>query len=402
MLVAGATVDALIAFYAIGVFTGFAMAGFGMARYHLRTREAGWRRRLVINTAGGVYTALVVVLFAVVKFTEGAWLIVIIFPVLVYTLIRLNREYRHEAAILADPGRGDLHTHPPNYSRRVVLVLVDGYDLAAIAALRYARSLRPSALRAVHFSLDSTRANRLRQQWLEADTKIPLELEDCPDRRLAHAAARLAAGEAAAPGTHVTIVLPRRSYPALAGRLLHDHTADRIARAVSRVPGAAATIIPFDVQHKVQTIHARRAALQDYQQPVPPPGTDPIGSLLEPGRAVVQGRLRTAQVRPAAGSNTPGGRGVAWTGERGTSEEGPPPQAARQAGRRLEAPRKPAGSTVLACEVADATGELTAVFYGRTHIEGLEPGTQIRLRGMVGISHDGHPAMINPAYELLR
>jgi amino acid transporter len=71
MLVAGATVDALIPFYAIGVFTGFAMAGFGMARYHRRTREAGWRRRLVINTAGGVYTALVVVLFAVVKFTEG-------------------------------------------------------------------------------------------------------------------------------------------------------------------------------------------------------------------------------------------------------------------------------------------------------------------------------------------
>jgi amino acid transporter len=88
MLVAGATVDALIPFYAIGVFTGFAMAGFGMARYHRRTREPGWRRRLVINLAGGVYTALVVLLFAVVKFTEGAWLIVIIFPVLVFALIR--------------------------------------------------------------------------------------------------------------------------------------------------------------------------------------------------------------------------------------------------------------------------------------------------------------------------
>ena len=106
MLVAGATVDALIPFYAIGVFTGFAMAGFGMARYHHRTREPGWRRRLVINTAGGIYTALVVVLFAVVKFTEGAWLIVIIFPVLVFILIRLNREYAAEAAVLAEPGNG--------------------------------------------------------------------------------------------------------------------------------------------------------------------------------------------------------------------------------------------------------------------------------------------------------
>src|SRR5579872_2296787 len=362
MLVAGATVDALIPFYAIGVFTGFAMAGFGMARYHRRTREPGWRRRLIVNAAGGVYTALVVVLFAVVKFTEGAWLIVILFPALVYLLIRLNREYRHEAAILDG---GDLRPHTPNFSRRCVLVLVDSYDLAAIAALKYAKSLRPTTLRAVHFSLDSTRADRLRQRWLDAGTGISLELADCPDRRLAHAAARLAAAEAATPGTHVTVVLPRRSYPVLAGRLLHDHTADRIARQVSRVPSAAATIIPFDVAHKVETIRAKRTraaktdGLRDYEWPVPPPGTDPIGSLRQPGRATVQGRLRTAQVRPVPRNN------------------------------------------VLAFEVADSTGDLTAVFYGRTQIAGLEPGRRVRLHGMVGIDSEGHPAMINPACESL-
>jgi hypothetical protein len=58
-------------------------------------------------------------------------------------------------------------------------------------------------------------------------------------------------------------------------------------------------------------------------------------------------------------------------------------------------------SNLLACEVADSTGELTAVFYGRTHIPGLEPGRRVRLRGMVGIGNDGRPAMINPAYDLL-
>ena len=317
----------------------------------------------MINTAGGIYTALVVVLFAVVKFTEGAWLIVILFPALVYLLIRLNREYRHEAAVLDG---GGLRPHTPNFSRRCVLVLVDSYDLAAIAALKYAKSLHPSTLRAVHFSLDSTRADRLRQRWLDAGTGISLELADCPDRRLAHAAARLAAAEAATPGTHVTVVLPRRSYPALASRLLHDHTADRIARAVSRIPSAVATIIPFDVQHKVETLKAKRSraartdSLRDYEWPEPPPGTDPIGSLRQPGRATVQGRLRAAQVRPVPHNN------------------------------------------VLACEVADSTGELTAVFYGRTQILGVEPGRQIRLHGMVGIGADGHPAMINPACELLR
>jgi amino acid transporter len=363
MAVAGATVDALIPFYAIGVFTGFAMAGFGMARYHRRTRQPGWRRRLVISTTGGIYTALVVVLFAVVKFTEGAWLIVILFPSLVYLLIRLNREYRHEATILDGLNGGDLRPNPPNYARRCVLVLVDSYDLATIAALRYAKSLRPTSLRAVHFSVDSTRADKLRRQWLAAGTGTPLDIADCPDRRLAHAAARLAAAEAATPGTHVTVVLPRRSYPVLASRLLHDHTADRIARAVSRVPSAAATIIPFDVQHKVEALRAKRTgtdSLTDYQRPQPPPDTDPIGSLRQPGQATVQGRLRASQVRPVPGNN------------------------------------------VLACQVADSTGELTALFYGRTQIAGVEPGRRVRLHGMVGIDRDGHPAMINPACELLR
>jgi hypothetical protein len=58
-------------------------------------------------------------------------------------------------------------------------------------------------------------------------------------------------------------------------------------------------------------------------------------------------------------------------------------------------------SNLLACEVADSTGELTAVFYGHAQIAGLEPGCRIRLRGMVGIGADGRPAMVNPAYDLL-
>jgi len=225
----------------------------------------------------------------------------------------------------------------------------------------------------VHFSLDGAHADRLRRQWVGAGTGIPLELADCPDRRLAHAAARLAASLAAAPGTHVTVVLPRRSYRPLARRLLHDGTADRVARVVSRVPQVTATIVPFDVSHRLATaaqparparpakLAGQAGRLDDYEWPSPPPGTDPIGLLRQPGTATVQGRLRAAEIR---------------TGHA-------------------------AGSSVLACEVADATGELTAVFLGRDHIAGIEPGIRIRLHGKVGIGTDGQPTMTNPAYELL-
>ena len=370
LLVVGANTNNLVPFYAIGVFTGFAMAGFGMARFHRRTREPAWRRRLVINFACGVYTALVVVIFAVVKFTEGAWLVVAVFPVMVFLLIRLNRQYRSEAGVVEALSTGK-PPDPPNFARRTVLVLVDDFDLAAIAALRYARSLHPTALRAVHFVTDQPRADHLLQQWLRADRGVPLDLVDCPHRRIERAAGELAAKETCQPGTHVTVLLPRRGTRPLLGRLLHDRTADKIAGVVSRIPRSAAMIIPFDVTARVEVLHEHQAspngkakpglahaAVRDHDRPAGPLGVIPISSLITYRRATVAGRVHSIEIRPV---------------ER---------------------------NFVLACTIADTSGELTALFYGRTHITGLEPGSNVGLRGPVGVSNTG-PVMINPAYELL-
>ncbi len=389
MAAVGSNVNALVPFYAIGVFTAFTMAGFGMARYHARVREPGWRYKRVINFSAGVLSLIVVAIFAVVKFTEGAWLIVIIFPVLVLALIRLNREYRAEASVLENIGeRRASGTTPnqPNYSRRAVIVFVDDFDLSTIAALRYAKSLRPTTLRAVHFVIDTAQAERLRIAWL-ADRAVSLEFIDCPDRRLTRAAAELVAKETDVPGTQVTAILPRRSFSPLLGRLLHDRTADKIAGVVSRIPNAAATIVPFDVQNRVGVLQehnaARLAAVTEspdpgtqvadelqrdvpeplpgaggYDRPAPSLGADPIGSLRRPGRVVVEGRVRVVEIRPVE------------------------------------------HNTVLAVEISDSTGDLTAMFYGRSKIPGLMCGGKVRLRGQVGIKNGG-PVMVNPAYELL-
>ena len=262
LAVVGANTNNLVPFYAIGVFTGFSMAGFGMARYHRRTKEAAWRRRLIINFIGGVYTGLVVVIFAIVKFTEGAWLVVVVFPIAVFAFIRLNREYTMEAQVLERIGDRPKAPEPPKYPRRIVYVLVDSFDLATIAALRYARSLRPTTLRAVHFVIDTQQADQLREEWSRTDRGVVLDFIDCPDRRVARCAAELASSEAGQPGTHVTVVLPRRSYTPLLGRLLHDRTADRIAGVVSRIPNVTATIVPFDVRSRIEVLHERQLAAQ--------------------------------------------------------------------------------------------------------------------------------------------
>jgi amino acid transporter len=404
--VVGANVNALVPFYAIGVFTAFTMAGFGMAKYYRTHRGPGWRHKVVICFSSGVLTSIVVVIFAVVKFTSGAWLILIIFPIGVFALIRLNREYRTEARVLETIGERRASSggvqRQRNYSRRVVIVFVDDFDLSTMAALRYAKSLRPTAVRAVHFVIDTEQAERLRLAWLP-DRSVSLEFVDCPDRRLTRAAAELVSHEAETPGTQVTAILPRRSFSPLLGRLLHDRTADKIAGVVSQVPNAAATIIPFDVQNRVRVL-AERHAVSDgqavgslttapgppangaaderqdaaasdsaptpgdtpeplpgaggYDRPIPPPDATPIGSLHQPDKAIVEGRVRVVEIRSV---------------ER---------------------------NSVLACEISDSTGDLTALFYGRSRIPGLMCGSRVRLRGPVGIK-GGAPVMINPAYELI-
>jgi amino acid transporter len=411
LIIKDADVNSLVPLYAIGVFTAFSMAGFGMARYHHRRKEPGWRHKLVINFSAGVLTVIVVIVFAVVKFTEGAWLVVVLFAVLVPALIRLNREYTAETEVLET-----LTEHktppPPHYARRTVFVFVDDFDLATLAALRYARSLRPTQIRAVHFVIDSVRADRLREKWMRADRGVPLDFVDVSDRRLTRAAAELVEREVADPDTHVTVVLPRRSYSALLGRLLHDRTADKIAAVISRIPRSAATIIPYDVESRVRVLTERQAAKAasgvpasdaadqhvrseqaavaashgpdakpPAESPVPaqtapvrgllkpeepgdgdgqgsPTAVTPITSLDKPGRYVVEGRIRVVEIRPV---------------ER---------------------------NSVLACEISDSTGELTALFYGRSHIPGVVCGARIRFRGSVGFKN-GHPVMTNPAYELL-
>ncbi|HEY0226869.1 MAG TPA: APC family permease, partial [Mycobacterium sp.] len=257
LVTTGGSVNALVPFYAIGVFTGFSMAGYGMTKHHLTQREPGWQSRLVINLSAGILSTIVVGIFAVAKFTEGAWLVVVVFPILVFLLMRLNREYRAEAAILEmfRTDRPDL----VKYARHKVFVFVNSVDLAVIEALRYGKGLRADEMIAVHFMVDPALAAQIRKRWDHFELDTRLRVVDCPDRRIIRAAQLfIAKAHDEQTNTNVTVLLPRRTYAPLIGRLLHDRTADKIARAVSLIPDAAATIVPYDVQSRIEQAYPDR------------------------------------------------------------------------------------------------------------------------------------------------
>ncbi len=416
LIIKDADVNSLVPLYAIGVFTAFSMAGFGMAKYHVTHKEPGWRHKLVINFSAGTLTAIVVAIFAVVKFTEGAWVVVVLFAVLVPALIRLNREYTAESDVLEALSENQ-PPPPPHYGRRTVFVFVDSFDLATLSALRYARSLRPTTIRAVHFVIDNVRAEKLRAKWTRADRGVPLDFIDVSDRRLTRAAAELVEREAAEPDTHVTVVLPRRSYSALLGRLLHDRTADKIAAVVSRIPRSAATIVPYDVESRVRVLQERQAAkiaaaaqdaaaqdaaARDVSSGEADAAAKP-GSAAEPrAKAPADGLLRGREQGSSNGQRSrDDGGSPSVAGVRPIGSLTKPGRATIEGRIRVVEIRPVERNSVLACEISDGSGELTAMFYGRSHIPGIVCGARVRFRGSVGIRADGHPFMINPAYELL-
>jgi amino acid transporter len=254
LLVTRASVNALVPFFAIGVFTAFAMAGFGMSRHHYTHRGHGWRCKVLVNMSAGIASAIVVAIFVVAKFTEGAWLVVVVFPFLVYGLIRLNQQYSAEASVLEMS-----RTERPElamYARLRVFVFVDSVDLAEVEALRYGKGLHADELTAVHFVIDADHAAQLQERWQHFEHDTRLRIIDCPDRHLSRAAQELVLQvKREHPDTKVTVLLPRRTYSAMLGRLLHDRTADKMARAVSRIQGATAIIVPYDVESRIARVN---------------------------------------------------------------------------------------------------------------------------------------------------
>ncbi len=379
LIFTGGSVNALVPFYAIGVFTGFSMAGYGMSKHHLTEREAGWRHKLAINFSAGLMSTIVVGIFAVAKFTEGAWLVVVVFPILVFGLIRLNREYRAESAILQA-----FRTDRPEmvkYARHQVFVLVNALDLAVLEALRYGKGLRADELVAVHFMVDAMHAKQLRKRWDDFDLDTPLRVVDCPDRQLNRAAQVLVCkARADHEHTNVTVLLPRRTYAPLLGRLLHDRTADKIAKAVSRVPDAAATIVPYDVQSRireafpdifeqriareVEKIEARILrddgdAVEAYEHPQRPAAVISVDSVIPGRRATIEGRCNQVE--------------------------------------DVTKDRK----TLRQIVVGDDSGEISVTFHGDGNGADIQPGQLLRITGKVQQSGTREASMLDPTYQVI-
>ena len=376
VLVFQARVNGLIALYAIGVFTAFTMAGAGMAKKHLSERGPHWRRGLLINALSCFVTLVIALVFAVVKFSEGAWIVVVAGPIMVLGLLQMNKSYRKENAVF-EASRSSGSTVAKFKLHRVV-VFVDSYDIATERALQYCATLNPYSIRAVHFDIDPLVTKRLEAAWgaeNSASASINLEVFDCEDRRVDRAALELVADVVRDPDVFCMVILPRRGFSSRLQRLLHDRTADSSADAVMHIPRSAATIIPSRMGDarftENKTVEApmsdevlrggvrEDAHLEaDVKLAERSVGADPIGGLKDRELVEIAGRVRA----------------MAISNESGGSE--------------------------LRCTIADNTGSVTLVFQGRSEVPGIERGTRLLVRGTVS-SLRREAVILNPQYEIV-
>jgi amino acid transporter len=373
VVVSRASITTLAAIYALAVFVGFSITGLGMSK---KVRSEGGLRYL-LHVVSGFISLLTVIILSVTKFVDGTWLVVIGTPIVLIMMKNFNRRYNLEQKALLATTEDSRAT---SIIRHDVTVLVDKVDVATIAAVRYARSLKPRELHAVHFVLDDRRAERLAKAWDEnpALQDVSLELIDCPDRRLPNAAVDYSIRATQKPDVELTLLIPRRSYKGLLGRLLHDESAEHIARPISEIPRVVATIVPFDVERIISGKRESRAtapvstksevasaplraqsewatrndSISHYQE-----NLSPIGSIQWRKRAHVAGKVTA--IRPASMSSAP----------------------------------------TLEIEIWDESGGVTLQFLGRREIAGLEVGSTLVAEGMVG-EQNGALTILNPNYRI--
>jgi len=374
----GGSVNNLVALYAIGVFTAFTITGFGMFVNAKRERGNAWLLRAVISGVASFTSLLVVIIFAIVKFTEGAWLVLLVAPTLTFLMFRFNKQYKIEQIALSV---NDDQERATSMARHDVTIFVDSVDIATVGAIRYARSLRAHKIKAVHFVIDDRRAQEILDAWATSDAlqDIQLELIDCPDRRIVNSALDYAIRKTEKPDLELTILLPRRSYSRFLGRLLHDQTAEEIAAPISQLQRVVATIVPFDVNR----ITSGKPLLSNHKH-----SESPTLVIDQTSKPVQVSQEEFAPIEHYAEDVTPIGS-VEWR------------KRSMVHGRVTSISTTPRGSApLLQVEVWDQTGGITLNFLGRREIAGLSVGMEIRAEGMVG-EEDGQLTILNPSYELL-
>ncbi len=262
ILIFSASVTLLIPLYAIGVFLSFTLSQAGMA---VRWRKCGklspgvevkepgstlsydprWQLKMTVNMIGAVLTALVALIFAITKFEDGAWIVLILIPALVVMFSMIHRHYQELAKDLSLSEYGA----PPRLGRHRVILPVSSVHRGTLAALEYAKTLSDDVT-AVHVSMDPDEVPRLQEKWEEWGEGVRLVVLDSPYRLLVEPLLEYIeeVNSTRQPNDTITIVVPQFIPKSWWANALHTQTAFMLGLALRFKPGVVITNVPYQTR----------------------------------------------------------------------------------------------------------------------------------------------------------
>jgi amino acid transporter len=232
--------QSLLPLYMIGVFVSFTLSQTGMVIHWRRLREPGWRTSAVINGIGAVTTAVVLVIVAITKALEGAWIIILLIPCLVAVFRATRRHYDHVAVQLSVQGWA-----PPPRRHNTVLVPISGIQRAVVEALQYARSMSDD-VRVVYVNTDPAATEALKRDWSKWGEGVRLVVLESPYRSLMEPLLEhIEQTQTANPEDYVTVILPEFLPARWWHHLLHNQRALLIKGALLFRKHVIVTSVPF-------------------------------------------------------------------------------------------------------------------------------------------------------------
>ncbi|MGY1703335.1 APC family permease [Geodermatophilus sp. SYSU D00697] len=255
MVAFDADVNRLIQMYIVGVFTSFSIGQWGMVRHwnrELRTETDALARRRIrrsqaINAVGGSLTSVVLVIIVITKFTRGAWLVILVMPLLFLLMKAINRHYSHVAEqLVPDPESRMLP------SKVHAIVLVSKVHKPTLRALAFARATRPDALTALTVNVDPAETRALQAQWEKYDIPVPLTVLESPYREITRPVLDFVKGiRRDSPRELVVVFVPQYVVGHWWENVLHNQSALRLRARLQFMPGVMITTVPWQLESSV-------------------------------------------------------------------------------------------------------------------------------------------------------
>ena len=208
-------------------------------------RKSHWKKYLVINGIGAISTFVVLMVFILTKFMHGAWIVVVLIPLLVLMFLRIHRHYFEVAQQLSTEGLEGLRP-----IRHEVIVPISGIHRGVIAALEYAKSIAPHHVTAVYVNLDEESTQKLREKWQQWGSGVNLVVVASPYRSLLRPLLNYVDRvKRSSPGDVITIVLPEFVPAKWWQNLLHNQNTLFLKGALLFKRGVVVTNVPYHLEH---------------------------------------------------------------------------------------------------------------------------------------------------------